>query len=333
MKKIKIGQIGLGHWGTRHCHALMQIPNADLCGVYDLNSDLCKHVSQSLRLRAFPDLDSLLGEVEAVTVAVPTFQHFQTVSSALAHGVSVFVEKPITACVTEAEGLVALADSKQLTLQVGHIERFNPAVLAFKKIEHVKPHYIECRRLVPFDGRGGDVSVVLDLMIHDLDLILSFAQNEVEDIESVGFSMITPEIDFANANVRFKNGCLANITASRIAANRVRQMSLYEKDRSFGLDFWKRQAKVCEPENYGEQVQLQSKDREQSAVRKKTLHDLHIRDLPCEATDPLKEELKDFVNAIRNGVLPVVDGRQGLRALRFACQIIDNMRSQKRLEY
>ena len=325
MQNTKIGQIGLGHWGTRHCHALMQIPNVELCGVYDLNSDLCKHVSQSLGLRAFPDLDSLLGEVEAVTVAVPTFQHFQTVSSALSRGVSVFVEKPIAACVTEAEELVALADSKQLALQVGHIERFNPAVLAFKKIEDVKPHYIECRRMGPFDGRGGDVSIVLDLMIHDLDLILSFAQSEVEDIESVGFSMITPEIDFANANVRFKNGCLANITASRIAANRVRQMTLYEKNRYFGLDFWQRRAKVYEPDNYSGRSRLQAGNRVHSPDRKMTLRNLHIRDLPCEATDPLKEELKGFVNAIRNDAIPTVDGRQGLRALRFACQIIDNM--------
>lgn len=236
MNKVKVGVIGTGHLGSLHTKMFAQIDQAELVGIYDINSTQAEKIAAEFHTKAFNKVDDLLQNVEAVSVASVTQSHFDVGMRVLGYGVHVLVEKPITATIEQARLLVAEAEKRSLKLQVGHIERFNPAILALEPYQ-TKPLFIESHRLAQFNPRGSDVAVVLDLMIHDIDLILSLVQSPVTRINANGLAVISDTADIANARIQFESGCVANVTASRISQNKMRKMRLFQADAYISIDF------------------------------------------------------------------------------------------------
>ncbi|MDZ7385550.1 MAG: Gfo/Idh/MocA family oxidoreductase [candidate division KSB1 bacterium] len=322
MEKLPIGVIGVGKLGTYHCQALAHLPGAMLVGAYDCSEAARHQASLTLGVTAFHNMEELLDRVEAVVVAVPTVAHLEVCRQALARGVHVFVEKPIATTVAEADEMIALAHQHNLTLQVGHIERFNPAIRALEGIE-LAPLFIESHRLAPFDPRGTDVAVVLDLMIHDIDIILSLVRSEVDHIAANGVAVVSHEPDIANARIQFANGCVANVTASRISQRKMRKMRLFQRDTYISIDFLLRITEVFQL------VDIEAPEPPQSfsailgqidkgARRRKVLY----TKLTPPEQDPLQAELEDFIRAVRTGVPPLVTGEDARRALKVASEIV-----------
>lgn len=314
--KLQVGQVGLGHLGKLHCAELARMPEVNLVGVYDIDVEKSDEIARSHRVQTFANLKDLLAKVEALVVAVPTRQHFEIVNAALSNGVHVFVEKPIAASVADANVLAEKAGSKNLVLQVGHIERFNPAVTVLAT-EDIEPRLIESQRLAPFNGRGTDVAVVLDLMIHDLDLILHFVKSKVRRIDAYGFAVITSEIDIANACLEFENGCVANLTASRISSQKLRKMHLFQKDVYFCIDFLKKNT-----EKFSLVQSMPDGTIEIPGVRSLPHREVLYRHPSGTNTDALQLELRSFVNCVNQKAIPVVDGITGARVLELAFEII-----------
>ncbi len=323
MSRVKIGLIGVGKLGGYHSKALSLLPDVDLVGVYDLDRDRAQEVAVNADCKAFDSENALLDAVDAVGIIVPTTSHLETARRALERGKPCFVEKPISSTVSEAEELVALAGELNLFLQVGHIERFNPAIRALNG-QSVRPMFVESHRLAPFDPRGTDVAVVLDLMIHDIDIILSLVDSDVVKIDANGVAVVSDQLDIANARIQFENGCVANVTASRISQKKMRKMRLFQKDSYVSVDFLQRSTEV---------FKLVDSDESESTVvlgqiekGSKSRHIIYDRPaLPKD--DAMQAEWKNFVHSIRTGTDPMVTGRDGLRALTVATEItriIDN---------
>jgi len=304
MKKIKCAVIGTGYLGKFHAEKYASLPDCELVAVVDINEAAAKAVAEKHGARALTDYQSLLGEVDAVTIVVPTTLHHMVSKDFLNAGAHVLVEKPITVTVAEADELIAIAKAKNLILQVGHLERFNPAVLGLDKDE--KPLFIESHRLSPFNPRANDVSVVLDLMIHDIDIILALVDSEVERIDASGTAVLTQGTDIANARLLFKNGCVANVTASRISMKMERKMRLFRPSSYISVDF---QNKVLTKYRTGKKEMFPG------------IPEIETEESVFESGDALLEEIKHFVNCIRTGENPLVSGEAGRRALATAIQI------------
>lgn len=317
--RIKIGQVGVGHLGERHCAALSQIPKAELAGIFDINLEKSLRISKTHRIKSFTVFEDLLAEVEALIVAVPTRYHFEIVQKALSHKVHVFVEKPITTTVAEADELIRIAEKQNLILQVGHIERFNPALQALSH-EALIPMFIESHRLASFNPRGTDVAVVLDLMIHDLDIILNLVKSPIQRIDASGVAVISPEIDIANARIKFENGCVANVTASRISHKKMRKMRLFQKDAYISIDFLNRYTEVY-------RLSEVSSDDENSRrlvlgqIDKNGEKQITYEKLEGRNYDPLKMELLAFLKAVISREKPLVDGNAARKVLGLATEI------------
>ena len=221
--QVNIGVVGVGHLGYHHVEHLTKIKKANLIGIYDLDSKRSNEVSTKFNVQAFESLENLLSRVDALSIVTPTSTHKSIAEQCIQNGKHVFIEKPITTNVDEADHIIKLAEKNSTIIQVGHIERFNPALLALSNLE-IKPEYIEVHRMAPFMSRGTDVPVVLDLMIHDIDLVLSFISSKVKDIYANGLSIMTNSVDIANARIKFENGAIANITSSRVAKDRARKI-------------------------------------------------------------------------------------------------------------
>ncbi|MBC7187726.1 MAG: Gfo/Idh/MocA family oxidoreductase [Calditrichaeota bacterium] len=322
MEKLRIGVIGVGKLGTYHCQALTRMPSVALVGVYDASEAARHQASLTLGVKPYDSMDDLLGEVDAVTVAVPTVAHLDVCRRVLAKGVHVFVEKPIASSVPEAEEIIALAKQHNLTLQVGHIERFNPAIRALEGIE-LAPLFIESHRLAPFDPRGTDVAVVLDLMIHDIDIILSLVRSEVTHIAANGVAVVSHEPDIANARIQFANGCVANVTASRISQRKMRKMRLFQRDTYISIDFLLHITEVfqmvdLEAPEPAESFSAILGQVDKGARRRKVLY----TKLTPPETDALQAELQAFVHAVVTGTPPPVTGEDARRALAVASDIV-----------
>ena len=326
-KKLRAAVIGVGYLGRFHAqkYAALSSANGDvqLVGVVDAHPETAQRVAQELGVAAFTDYRELLGAqgskgatVDLVSVASTTETHHAVARDFLAAGVHVLAEKPITVTVAQADELITLADAKHLVLQVGHLERFNPAWLAVKdKIQ--RPVFIEGHRMAPFKARGIDVSVVLDLMIHDLDLILPLVDSPITDLRASGVSVLTDGIDIANARIEFANGCVANLTASRTSTASLRRLRIFEHHEYISVDFGERRVVI-------------SKKREGS------LEDLAPDQLPIDSEtfqqppgDALLTEIEAFVDAVKNGTRAVVSGREGRNALAVALDI-DRMIAARR---
>src|SRR5690606_10462091 len=236
MKNLKVCVIGTGHQGKLHAKMFNQIENCELIGVYDKNPEQANSAADEFNTKAFNSIEELINSVDAVSIAATTTAHFEIGKKCLELGRHIFIEKPITASIDEAEKLVELADKKNLNLQVGHIERFNPALISLEKYI-LKPMFIQTDRLAQFNPRGTDVAVVLDLMIHDIDIILSLVKSEVKQVDANGVAVVSNSLDIANARIQFENGAVANVTASRISQKKMRKMRIFQRDNYISLDF------------------------------------------------------------------------------------------------
>ena len=302
--------VGVGHLGQHHARILATLPGVTLAGVVDTDLVRAGQIAAERETKAYADVSEVLGKIDMAVVAVPTESHARVAQVLLEAGVHTLVEKPITQTVAEADALIALAKSRGVVLAVGHSERFNPAVVAARP--YVKdPRFIEVHRLGQMPGRSLDIDVVLDLMIHDLDLVLSLVPSDVEGVEAVGVPVLTPRIDIANVRLRFANGCIANLTASRISREPVRKIRFFQRDAYLSIDTAAREVEMWRlvPQPTGVPAIGGGK-------------------LEVAGDEALKGELEDFLGAVRDGRAPAVSGEQGRAALALATRIVELMGPQ-----
>ncbi|MBX2991412.1 MAG: Gfo/Idh/MocA family oxidoreductase [Bacteroidetes bacterium] len=323
---LNIGVVGVGHLGALHAKMLAELDDVTLAGVFDTNTAKAESVAAEFGTKACSTYAELVGAVDALTIATTTSTHFEVARTALAHSKHVFIEKPITQTTAEADELNRLARDKRALIQVGHIERFNAAVLALEKY-NIDPLFVESHRLAQFNPRGTDVAVVLDLMIHDIDIILSFVKSPVVRIEANGVAVVSDSVDIANARIQFESGCVANVTASRISQRKMRKMRLFQKDAYLSIDFSEKQAEVFrlvgddEPRAKGAMMLGQI----ESAKHKRNI----VYELPkVDDVNALKYELELFAKAIRTNTPPPVTGEDGRRALEVAHIIMEKISQQ-----
>ena len=320
MKPLSVAVVGTGHLGSLHAKMFSQIDAAELAGVFDTLADKAASVASEVGTKAFRNLDEAIQAVEAVSIATTTRDHFDVAKRALEAGRHVFIEKPITESIGQAKELVELAEKKQLTIQVGHIERFNPAILALEGYQ-LQPLFIESHRLAQFNPRGTDVAVVLDLMIHDIDLILSLVKSKVTGIDANGVAVVSDSADIANARLQFENGCVANVTASRISQNKMRKMRLFQKNAYISIDFAQGLAEVFrlveEDDPSVRSTMLLGKIEQGKRKRSIIYEQPEIKEV-----NSLKYELELFARSVREQKAPPVTGRDGLQALEVADEIL-----------
>jgi predicted dehydrogenase len=320
--------IGVGHLGKEHARILATLPEVELTGVADVNVDQAQAVASRCGTRAYGDYWPLLNLVDAAVVAVPTLHHHGIASEFLRRGIPLLVEKPLAATLDQAESLVRLADAQGTILQVGHIERFNPAFEELRK-RTFQPKFVACERLGPFSGRSSDVGVVLDLMIHDLDLLLALVQAPVLAVEAIGVSVFGSHEDVANARLTFANGCVAHVTASRVSPRPVRRMQVWAPEGYAGLDFSKRSLTLVQPspEMRTGSLNVRQLDPPGLALFKEQLFRRHLEFLELERKegDQLTMELQDFLRSVRMRSRPRVTGEDGRNAIGLAHQIVQSI--------
>jgi predicted dehydrogenase len=302
---IATAVIGVGYLGRFHAQKYAQLPGSRLVAVVDRDAGTAAKVAAETHCEALTDHEALLGRVQAVSIAVPTPAHYAVAKRFLDQGVHVLVEKPITATVEEARELIELAQHRGCVLQVGHLERFNPAIVAATKLLKT-PRFVESHRLAPFKLRGTDVSVVLDLMIHDIDLIQELVGAPLERIDAIGANVFSGEVDIVNARLHFAGGCVANTTASRVSLKQERKIRIFQDDAYLSIDL---------------QQKILSVVRKKSDAPVESVAQVAIEEQSFDQGDALLDEIESFLNAIRKGTPPVVTGEDGLRALETALQI------------
>ena len=315
--KLKVGVLGAGHLGKIHLKLLNQSERYELVGFYDPNQEQAQKVVAEFGYTYFDTIDKLIAAVEVVDIVTPTLSHYECAMKAIAAKRHIFIEKPITNTVEEAEEIYRLLEANHLKGQVGHVERFNPAFVAAKPAIK-NPMFIEVHRLAEFNPRGTDVSVVLDLMIHDIDVLLSVVHSPVKQVEASGVAVISKSPDITNARIEFENGCVANLTASRISMKNMRKSRFFQRDAYISVDFLEKKVEVIHmkdaPENPGEyDMILQNAEGD-----RKQIYFEHPEVLP---TNAILNELETFADAIEHNTIPVVTFQQGTEALRLAKQI------------
>ena len=315
--KLKVGVLGAGHLGKIHLKLLNQSERYELVGFYDPNQEQAQKVVAEFGYTYFDSIDKLIAAVEVVDIVTPTLSHYECAMKAIAAKRHIFIEKPITNTVEEAEQIYRLLEANHLKGQVGHVERFNPAFVAAKPAIK-SPMFIEVHRLAEFNPRGTDVSVVLDLMIHDIDVLLSVVHSPVKQVEASGVAVISKSPDITNARIEFENGCVANLTASRISMKNMRKSRFFQRDAYISVDFLEKKVEIIHmkdaPENPGEyDMILQNAEGD-----RKQIYFEHPEVLP---TNAILNELETFADAIEHNTIPVVTFQQGTEALRLAKQI------------
>jgi predicted dehydrogenase len=306
MNVLRAAVIGVGYLGRFHAQKYAALPGVELIGVVDVDLAAAQKVAAEVGCRAFSDYRELLDHVDLASIVVPTHLHFAVAKEFLAAGCHLLVEKPITETVAEAEELIALARRHDVILQVGHLERFNPAIVALNG-ELNKPMFIESHRLTPYRGRGTDVNVVLDLMIHDIDIILNMVKSPLTSIHASGVPVLSGEVDIANARLEFASGCVANVTASRVSRDAMRKVRVFQPDAYFSIDYQKRKIAVCRKDGAGMVLP--------------GLPGITMQEKGFAESDALMDEIGAFVASVKNGTPPVVGGEDGRRALEVALQI------------
>ena len=309
MKKIPVGVVGVGYLGKFHAEKYARMPDVELVGVADINPSQANKIAGQLGTNAFTHHGQLFGKVEAVSIAVPTPDHYRVGREFLDHGIDVLVEKPMTTSIAEADALIESAEARGLILQVGHLERFNPATVALQDIVR-RPLFIEAHRLSLYTERNTDVSVVLDLMIHDIDIILNFVQSEILHIHAAGAPVICEHVDIANVRLEFKNGCVANVTASRVSAKNQRKLRIFQKDAYVSVDFANHEITVI---------------RQDQNACNQLIPGMGIEQLSFSETDALEDELSAFIAAVSSREAPQVSGRVGRKSLIIALDIMEQI--------
>lgn len=309
MRKVRFGVIGLGYLGQHHARLLSEMEGVSLEAVVDVDLGRAQEIARRTGARAYNDFRDVSGKVDAVTVVTPTRTHFDVTRTFLENGKDVLVEKPITHDLSEAEELVRLAAAQNVILSVGHLERFNAGVTKLQEIVD-RPYYIECQRLAPFTRRSTDIDVVLDLMIHDLDIILSIAGSPVRSVRAIGHPVLTRTVDMASAWIEFESGCVANVTASRVSKDKVRKIRVFQRETYVSLDYASQQLTALRrilPQDAGGQATL---------VEEK---------VELKKAEPLRAELEEFVESISRRIEPRVTGLHGTEALRLALKVSECM--------
>ncbi len=305
MSPLRAAVVGVGHLGRFHAEKYAALDGVQLVGVVDRDPARAREVAEALGTKAFPDHHALAGAVDCASVAVPTGAHAAVAGDLLAAGIDVLVEKPLASTAAEGADLVRAAKTGGRILQVGHLERFNPALRAAQAVI-TEPRFLECHRLAPFVERGTDVDVIRDLMIHDLDVIQSFIAADVESVEAVGVPVLTPRVDIANARLRFTNGCIANVTASRVSLKRERILRLFQPDAYVAIDYDQRKVRIV---------------RREPSPTPGALANIRADEHDAGQGDPLRDEIAAFLAAVRARTTPIVSGREGLLALELAERI------------
>ena len=314
--RIKIGVIGVGHLGKHHVKHLSEISEANLIGVFDIDRDKSNSISKKYNTKTFDDLHTLIQSCEALSVVTPTQHHAGIAEECLRSKKHIFIEKPITSTLPEADNLLRLAEDSGTIIQVGHIERLNPALLALDSYT-LKPKYIEVQRLAPYTARGTEVPVVLDLMIHDIDIVLALVKSPVKTIHASGLSIMTDSVDIANARIHFENGTIANITSSRIAKDKVRKLKAFQDEMYVTIDFLLGLTEVYRVVNKKDPNALMSVPLNETGGSKQIVYEKPL----VQAADPLRMELSNFIDSIRGNATPAVSGANGREALKVAIQI------------
>ncbi len=314
MKHLRVGVVGVGYLGEFHAEKYSRMDDVDLVGVVDVDERRAEDVARKLNTTAYLNHKDLYGKADAVSIVVPTTAHFEIARDFLENNIDVLIEKPMTETIEEADALIRCSESRGLIIQVGHLERFNPAVVALQDIVK-KPMFIESHRLSIYNERSTDVSVVLDLMIHDIDIILNFVKSEVESIHAAGIPVISEHVDIANARLEFKNGCVANVTASRISTKNERKIRLFQKNAYVSVDFANKGITVIQQDG---------------SVKDGLIPGMDIKQFCFLKGDALEDELKSFVKAVVKREAPEVTGQMGRDALKIALSIMEQIRATSR---
>lgn len=326
---VRIGVIGAGHLGKIHLKLLKGIPEFELVGFYDTNREVATKVSEEMGVKAFPIMEQLMDEVDAVDIVTPTVSHFECAATAIRKGKHIFVEKPITTTLEEARQLMMLVEEAGVRGQVGHVERFNPALLSLQG-RTLKPMFIEAHRLAQFNPRGTDVSVVLDLMIHDIDIALSLVKSGVKRISASGVAVVSQSPDIANARIEFDNGCVANLTASRISVKQMRKMRLFQRDAYISMDFLKKQSQI---------ITLEPTDDPMDPLSVPVASDsgsgykrINFEEPNPQEVNAIGMELELFAKSIMQEIDPPVTVLDGYNALQVAYQVLEKIEHNKHFQ-
>ncbi len=302
MSKIRVAVIGIGYLGEFHAEKYKANKNAELVAIVDTDRSRRDVVSKKLDVKSYSSYESIINEVDAVSIVVPTNLHYKVASYFISNNKHVLIEKPFASSVSEAKKLKKLASKRDIVLQVGHLERFNKAFVKLKNIVK-NPVFIECNRISPFKIRGTEVNVIMDLMIHDLDIVMSLNNSNIKNIQANGASVLTNKTDIANARITFENGCVCNLSASRISEKIERKMRVFQKDSYFSLDY-----QDCELDSYKKVISGKIK-----RIEKNKNNFIN--------NDPLNEEIKSFIECIKKSKNPVIDAVDGIKALQYAIKI------------
>jgi predicted dehydrogenase len=313
MGKLRVGVVGAGYLGKFHAEKYSQMDDVELVGIADIDRATAENISGKLGTKAFSDYRDLMGKVDAVSIVVPTPAHFKIGRDFLENDIDVLIEKPITETLKDADELIEISEARGIIIQVGHLERFNPAIVALKGIVK-NPRFIESHRLSIFKERGTDVSVVLDLMIHDIDIISAFVNSKIKSIHAAGIPVITGRTDIANTRLEFDNGAVANVTASRISMKNERKMRLFQQDAYISVDFANHEISVIRKKEDG---------------KESVIPGMEIKQLSFEKSDALKSELAAFVRSARSREVPEVTGQVGRDALKTALSVMEQIDSSK----
>jgi len=312
MSKLNVGVIGTGYLGQFHVEKYARMPHVNLVGVVDSDKDRAYEIAQKYESKAYTRYQDLFGHVDAVSIVVPTQLHYAIAKDCLLNDIDVLIEKPITETITQADELIQLAEDKNRLIQVGHLERFNPVVEAIRDLVD-RPMFIESHRISVYKGRGIDVSVVLDLMIHDIDIIKNFAKSEVKSIHAAGVPVICSDVDIANARIEFTKGCIANVTASRISMKEERKIRIFQKDAYFSVDFAKKDI-----------TYIKRKETAKDAI----IPGMDIQKFHFDDGDALNSEIISFIDCVHSRNLPEVPGKAGRDALQIALDIMEQMNAR-----
>jgi predicted dehydrogenase len=324
---LKIGVLGVGHLGKVHVKCINLVDNLELVGFFDPNEENAKSVMEQSDIHRFESYDALLDAVDAVDIVTPTTTHFELAKKAIQKGKHVFIEKPITETPEQAKALLELMKKHQVKVQVGHVERFNPAMLALDE-DKLNPMFIEVHRLATFNPRGTDVSVVLDLMIHDLDIILNLVKSPVKTVHATGVSVVSNTADLSNARIEFENGCVANVTASRLSLKQMRKVRLFQKDGYVSLDFLTKKAEIVrlydieEKESLGDMPVM-----ELETAKGRKLIQMEMPEI--KPVNAIEMELATFTESILNNTTPIVTLEDGYRALKLAYEISEQIEKKE----
>lgn len=318
---LKVGVFGVGHLGKFHLNNWKEIPGVEIVGFFDPNDTNANEVAEKYKIKRFDKAEELLASIDAADIVAPTDHHFALCEAAIKNGKHVFVEKPLAQTMDEAQALVKLVKESNVKLQVGHVERFNPAFLAVKDLK-LNPMFIEVHRLAQFNPRGTEVSVILDLMIHDIDIILSIVKSDVKYISASGVGVMTETPDIANVRIEFNNGCVANLTSSRISMKKMRKIRVFQKDAYIGIDFLNKKSEIIKlKDNETDDANVFTFDIETLNGKKS----IAISNPQIPEVNAIKKELEEFKNSIEKNTRTIVSEIDGLMAMDVAHQILQKI--------